>query len=109
MNRKQTFFLAMSPCGSQRLSARIAKSMPGLKRDEIALALTIELPDALFKKPQLTASVVVPESSVKGPVLDANVVDNIQSVISRQLGVDLKISLVNVDASTDAKACEQGK
>lgn len=102
-NLKQTFFLALSPSGRTGLSGRVAKSMPGLKRDEIAVALTIELPSALFKKPQLTASIVVPESSVTGPVIDSTVVDNIRSVISRQLGVDLKIAVVDCTTPPDSE------
>jgi hypothetical protein len=47
MNRKQVFFLAISPNGSQRLSGRMLKSMPSLDRSEIALQLTVELPSRI--------------------------------------------------------------
>ena len=93
-NRKQIFFVAISPSGRNGLGGRMLKSMPRLERDEVALQLTVELPDAIFKKPSLSASVVVPEGTVKGPVIDATVVDNIRAVVSRELGVNLSIAPV---------------
>jgi hypothetical protein len=99
MNRKTTFFLALSQCGVQRLSARITKSLPSLKRDEIALALTVELPDALFEKPSLQATVTIPEASVKAPFIAAEIIDNIRAVVSRELvGVNLSIAVVEPTA-----------
>src|SRR5579859_2345928 len=88
------FFLAISPYGSLRLSGRMLKSMPRLRREEVALQLSIELPDALFKRPSLTASVVVPASSISVPVIDAQVIDNIRNAVLRDVGIDLTIAVV---------------
>lgn len=90
----QTFFLALSLFGGKRLSARIGKSMPRLKANEVALSLQVTLPVALFNKPSLQASIVVPPESVSTPVIDATVVENIRAVISQQLGVNLTIAVI---------------
>ncbi len=77
-----------------KTSARLAVKSPSLKSHEIAIALRINIPNELFSKPQLQASIVIPEDSVSAPVIDAQVIDNLQEVVSKQLGVDLSISLL---------------
>jgi hypothetical protein len=91
---EQTFFLALSQNGRWRLSGRLSKSLPALKAGEIALSLTVKLPETLFKKPSLRASIEVPESAVSAPVIDSAVVDNIREIVQQQLGVDLQIAVV---------------
>lgn len=92
---EQTFYLALSQNGRWRLSGRLTKSLPALKVGEIALSLSVKLPETLFKKPSLRASIEIPESAVSAPVIDSTVVDNIREVVSQQLGVDLTIAVVD--------------
>lgn len=99
---EQVFFLALSPSGRWRLSGRLTKSLPALKSGEIALSLTVRLPETLFKKPSLRASIEVPESAVSPPVINGEVVDNIREIVSQKLGVDLQISVIDPVREADA-------
>lgn len=81
------------------LAARYASRTPALSKDEIAIKLNISVPDALFTRPQLQASVVIPEDAVTKPVLDAQVLDNVREVIEQQTGMDVRVSLVEPVAS----------
>jgi len=73
---------------------RVALKPPRLAADEVAMQLTIRVPDALFRRPQLEAAITVPADQVSRPTIDAQVLDNIRAELVRQLGVDLRIAVV---------------
>ncbi|HET8550941.1 MAG TPA: hypothetical protein VFM97_00510 [Gammaproteobacteria bacterium] len=77
------------------LSIRLTRHTPSLDRNEIALSVSIDLPEALFRRPALQASIAVPEDAVSAPTIDADVVENIRELASEHLGVDLAISVVD--------------
>lgn len=45
---------------------KTSKKIPTVPADSVAMQLQIELPDALFTKPKIVASITVPRESVKG-------------------------------------------
>lgn len=51
---------------------RINKRTYSLNWDEVAIALTLDIPDRLFERPMLSATITLPESSiadVQGPIV----------------------------------------
>ena len=89
------YLIVKKPKGwSARPSARLTTKEPKLGPRERAISLTLDLPDSLWDEPQLEATITVPEDKVSAPMIDAEVVDNIQEVISQQLGVSLEIAVV---------------
>ena len=88
-------YLIVGKLPRQKASARLSVNKPALSSHEVAVRLSLSLPDELFSKPQLQASITVPKDAVSAPVIDAGVVDNIQEVVSKELGVDLSISVVS--------------
>jgi hypothetical protein len=74
-------YIVVQPKGYYDLTARYASRTPALSKDEIAIKLNISVPDALFTRPQLQASLTIPENAVTPPVLDATVLDNVREVI----------------------------
>lgn len=60
----------------------------------VVIKLNMELPAALFTKPQLEATIKVDERSVSKPVIDAEVLENITALMNKNLGIDMKISVV---------------
>lgn len=95
----ENFYLALSRKGNWGLKARITRTLPALASGEIALALKIALPDALFQKPSLRASIEVPASAVSAPKIDSIVIDNIKETLQQQLGVNLEIAVVEPTAT----------
>lgn len=94
-SRSVEAYLVVKPKNSYSLTARLALKKPSLAKDEIAVKVTISVPDALFNRPQLQASITIPESAVTAPVVNATVLDNIQEVLSQQTGLDVAVRLVS--------------
>lgn len=79
----------------QGVDVKICASTSGtMAANAIALKLNIELPDDIFKKPQLEATIKVDKDKVTSPVINAQVLHNIQQEISKIIGVDLNINIV---------------
>lgn len=82
---KTSFYLKVNSRGG----ITTAKNRPGLDWDEVAISVNMEIPDMLFKKPQLNAPIVVPEIAAVPKEIDAEMCDNIQSAIETAVGLQL--------------------
>ncbi len=91
------FYLAVKKKRWNVLTARLCNKVPSLASGEVAIKLTIGVPDALFQRPQLHARITVPESAVSKPVIDATVLDNIKESLTQQFGLDVQVALVEND------------
>lgn len=60
----------------------------------VVLKLNLELPDALFQKPQLEATIKVNSDQVSKPVITPDVIENIREVLQKNMGIDLTIAVV---------------
>lgn len=74
---------------------KICASTSGtMAANAIALKLNLNLPDDLFKKPQLEATIDIGKDKVAAPIITADILHNIQAEISKQIGVDLQINVI---------------
>ncbi|PPQ42119.1 hypothetical protein [Rhodopseudomonas palustris] len=89
------------------LSVRCTERLPSLDSGEVAIKVTAELPDALFRKPLLEAKITVPADKVSPAKIDASVADNITDVVRQNLGIDLQIKLEQMPSAERADAAEQ--
>lgn len=80
---------------------RVAKTRPNTRSDEIAIKLDVEIPDALYIKPQLEARVTVPDDGSRGPVITAEIADNIAEAIRERTGLEVRISAADEDGEED--------
>ncbi|MFP3979126.1 hypothetical protein [Marinobacter sp. KMM 10035] len=71
---------------------RLTKTRPSTDKDEIAVALDLDIPDSLFIKPVLQANISVPEGAPHGGAITAEVADNIAEVIRQQTGFSVRVS-----------------
>lgn len=100
---RTNLYLIVNSRGTARVVKRkytYSPKLPALKEDEVAVALEVSLPESLFKKPQLQATVNVPEEAVRPNVIDAEVVDNIKEAIRSVTGVEMSITVQNQNEST---------
>lgn len=88
------FYLVVSKKNRWSTRVRLSINSPRMEPNEVAVKMKLELPDALFDKPQLQAKVSIPESSVSPQVIDATVIDNIQDAIKSVTGLEIKVSVV---------------
>lgn len=68
-------------------------TVPQISMNEIALYLDIELPDALFMRPQLQAKITIPPDTAP-QTIEAQVMDNCRDAIEKATGLPVRISLV---------------
>lgn len=77
-----------------RYSSRLTKGSPALASNEIAVKVSIEVPDEIFEKPMLQAKVTIPKEAVSKPVINAEVIDNVESIIKQNTGFEVKLEVV---------------
>jgi hypothetical protein len=82
------------PRWTGQLKARMTSKLPKMDPGEVAITVNLKVPSALFKRPQIQASISIPESAVTAPVLDASVLDNVREVLEQQTGFDVQVSLI---------------
>lgn len=71
---------------------RVTRRKPGsVAGDEVAMAMSINIPDSLFIKPVLQASISIPDMP-SGLEITTEVTDNIAAIIKEQTGITLNIS-----------------
>lgn len=87
---KTTCYLVVNSKGS----VRALKSQPNLNWDEISIGVNIELPDSLFRKPQISGKIVVKEEDVTPFEINAEIQNNIAEAVKEHAGVDVKFEIV---------------
>jgi hypothetical protein len=92
--RKTDVYIAVRKKGYHDMSARLTKTSPALDHDEIAIKVSLEVPEELLTKPQLHAKVTVPEEAVSKPIIEADVIDNVESIIAEQTGFNVRLEAV---------------
>ncbi len=90
-------YLAVGKRSGYAPSARLTKTAPRLEPHEIAIKILLDVPVALFTKPALTAAISIPEESVSSHTINAATISDLEEVVSRELGLDLTISLPTIE------------
>ncbi len=87
------FYLIVNSGGS----VRAVKSYRQLDADEVAIQMKTEVPDIVFAKPRLEASIKIPAESVSAVVIDGEVADKVGEAIKSSTGLDFSIKVVEPD------------
>jgi len=83
---------------NERGSARMTKNKPAVDVDEISILLDINVPDALFDKPRLEASINIPEDAVGPDVINSEVIENVKDAIEQSTGLTFAINVIKDEA-----------
>lgn len=89
-------YLIITP-GARRHSpnVKLVKGLKGTMRsDSVAIKLNIILPDSIFQKPQLQATIKVKDEDIAKPIINAETLDNIKVAFQQNLGIDMNIHIV---------------
>lgn len=92
-------------CGEDRVknvSVSIRSKRPSLGPLDQALQLRLRVPESLFFKPQLTASIEVPEGDAP-PVITPDIASDIAEVVRERTGIRLSI-----EAPADTEEAHNG-
>lgn len=78
--------------GSQqgKPTVRTTRNRPDCDATEVAVRISLSLPDALFKRPSLEATIRI-DDDIAPVVVNADVADNIARVVKEQMGITLHV------------------
>jgi hypothetical protein len=76
-------------------TAKISVNRPYMAVDEIAILLSLDIPDMLFAKPKLVAEIKVPDTAVTPEQVTTEVTDNIEEAIKSVTGLEMRVSVVD--------------
>lgn len=91
---KTQFYLTVNKSGS----VKTYKNPPALAWDEVAILLNLELPNRLFQKPQLQASIVVDEKDVEPTIINVDTQNNIREAIETASGLEVRLSFGEINS-----------
>lgn len=72
-------------------SVRVAMRKPSLSKDKIAIAMNLRLPISLFRRPALSATIVVPANQAPMEITP-EIQTNIAQVLQEQLGITVHVT-----------------
>ena len=78
---------------SSRGNCRLTKRQVSPRANEVAIHLVVELPDMLFKKPNLVASITVPNEGAAVETIGAVTTDNVRDAIEEATGLTFDIAV----------------
>jgi hypothetical protein len=81
-------FLVVNSAGS----VRVLKNRPVVDFDEVSLGLKVELPRSLFRKPRLSATLIVPESAGTPDTIPVEVQNNVREAIEQATGLQVRLT-----------------
>jgi hypothetical protein len=81
------FYLVVSRKGLERTT----QTTPRLNPSEIAIRVTLEVPNSLFQTPQIQAAITIPESAAQHEPISAEVQDNVRELIQQATGLEVRL------------------
>jgi len=79
---------------SRNGSITTRKTRPSVRMDEVAIKIDLEIPNALFEKPLLSAKVKIPSDAVSQPEITAEIQDNVKNLIESATGLNIDLRVV---------------
>lgn len=76
-------------------STRTTKKQPDLRWDEISIKMNLEIPEAIFERPILTADIKVEDSDIAPREISPDIKNNIEEAIQEHIGIEVKLNIVN--------------
>ncbi len=80
---------------------RVSKGRPRIDIDEVSVNLVVSLPDGLFTKPRLEATITVPDEAAVPDVVNAIVADNTALAIEQATGLKFAISIATLPQQSE--------
>lgn len=76
-------------------SAKFVKKYPDLNFNEVAVGVNLELPDKLFERPVLNATITVPDNAVLPYQIPVEVMDEIEAALASVEGAEVKLTITS--------------
>lgn len=80
-------------------SCRLTKGKPSLDSNEIAIQLEVNLPDAIFQRPRLEATITVPDEAAVAGTIESAVAEDVQEAIEKATGLKFSVAVVQPETA----------
>lgn len=70
------------------------RKRPGLAWNEIAIECELDLPNILFQRPALSATIKVEDAQAGPRAIEPVVIDNIKNAIEQAAGVEVRLTVI---------------
>lgn len=80
---------------NSRGSVRTCKNKPDTRADEIAVAVNMNVPNELFKKPVIEAKIEIPKDAVASRTIEADTQQAIKESIESISGLTVELAIKN--------------
>ena len=79
---------------NNRGSMRLTKGPPSTNWNEVSMQLDLAVPDELFSRPRLKASITIPVDAVNPELITATTVEDCKDAIKQVTGLSMHIEVV---------------
>ncbi len=86
---KVPFYLIVSSSGA----IRVNKKAPTLGWKEVSIGMNLDIPDEIFERPILQASISIPKDAVSQSPINADVQENVSKAIEQATGLKFSIKV----------------
>lgn len=89
-------YIIVSPgAKSYKPKIKLVSSLKGqMPANAIAIRLNFNLPNSIFEKPKLEATIKINPDDLSKPTINAEVLDNIKAELNQKLGIEMTINVV---------------
>lgn len=88
---KTKFFITVNNRGV----VKVTKNPTYTNINEVSIGCQLELPDALFKRPQIEATILVNSKDVQPFEINAETANNVKDAIQQSTGLEVKLNILN--------------
>lgn len=90
---KETAYLIIGKTGIRG----VRKTRPGLKWDEVAMKVDLNIPDALFQRPHIEAKITVDPEKIQPNQINPELILNTKDLIEQQTGAKIDFKVVSYE------------
>lgn len=96
-------------CVTNKGTCRLTQTTPNLSAREIAVKLSIEIPNSFFERPSLSATIKLPDALLGSSQVTATVAGDIEKLVRETTGMDISVQLVEVNPPNPLEALYSDK
>lgn len=90
---KTNFYLTIGSNGA----VKATKNPRYTEWDEVCIGVSVVLPDSLFSRPSINATIVIKSEDVMPFAIDADTTDLVKNAIEQSTGMEVKLIITNPD------------
>ena len=79
---------------NNRGSVKVTKTQPGIDWNEVSIKINVDLPDELFRRPRLKASITIPKEAAITEEINAKTIEDCKEAIKTVTGLEMNISVI---------------